>query len=52
MAVFFIETFRILEDSNRGTRSGFDNLEEVFVRLMRDAPDTFAVPPQHERADV
>ena len=33
-------------------RSGFDNLEEVFVRLMRDAPDTFAAPPQHERADV
>ena len=26
LAVFFIETFRILEDSNRGTRSGFDNL--------------------------
>src|SRR2546421_1524174 len=26
LSVFFTETFRILEDSNRGTRSGFDNL--------------------------
>ena len=26
LAVFFTETFRMLEDSNRGTRSGFDNL--------------------------
>src|SRR6266404_5485667 len=26
LAVFFTETFRILEDANRGTRSGFDNL--------------------------
>src|SRR6266404_4202166 len=25
-SVFFTETFRILEDSNRGSRSGFDNL--------------------------
>jgi hypothetical protein len=25
LAVFFTETFRILEDANRGTRSGFDN---------------------------
>src|SRR3979411_1401588 len=25
-SVFFTETFRILEDSNRGRRSGFDNL--------------------------
>src|SRR6202521_2659676 len=25
-SVFFTETFRIIEDSNRGTRSGFDNL--------------------------
>src|SRR3979411_2773315 len=25
-SVFFTETFRILEDSNRGTRTGFDNL--------------------------
>jgi hypothetical protein len=26
LGVFFTETFRILEDANRGTRSGFDNL--------------------------
>ena len=26
LSVFFTETFRILEDSNRGIRSGFDNL--------------------------
>src|SRR3984893_5906856 len=25
-AVFFTETFRVIEDANRGTRSGFDNL--------------------------
>ena len=25
-SVFFTETFRIIEDANRGTRSGFDNL--------------------------
>src|SRR5258708_5472684 len=25
-SVFFTETFRVIEDSNRGTRSGFDNL--------------------------
>ena len=26
LGVFFTETFRILEDANKGTRSGFDNL--------------------------
>jgi hypothetical protein len=26
LGVFFTETFRIVEDANRGTRSGFDNL--------------------------
>src|SRR3984893_8385888 len=26
LAVFFTETFRVIEDANRGTRSGFDNL--------------------------
>src|ERR1700682_841610 len=26
LSVFFTETFRILDDANRGTRSGFDNL--------------------------
>jgi hypothetical protein len=26
LSVFFTETFRILEDANRGTRTGFDNL--------------------------
>src|ERR1700686_715374 len=26
LAVFFTETFRILDDANRGTRTGFDNL--------------------------
>src|SRR5712675_2864397 len=26
LGVFFTETFRVLEDANRGTRSGFDNL--------------------------
>jgi hypothetical protein len=26
LGVFFTETFRILEDANRGTRTGFDNL--------------------------
>src|SRR6266478_7307076 len=25
-SVFFTETFRVIEDANRGTRSGFDNL--------------------------
>src|SRR3979411_1367204 len=25
LGVFFTETFRIIEDANRGTRSGFDN---------------------------
>src|SRR6201993_1456427 len=26
LAVFFTETFRVIEDANMGTRSGFDNL--------------------------
>src|SRR4030088_2485958 len=26
LGVFFTETFRVIEDANRGTRSGFDNL--------------------------
>jgi hypothetical protein len=25
LGVFFTETFRILDDANRGTRTGFDN---------------------------
>jgi len=32
--------------------SGFANLEEVFVRLMNEAPDTFAAPPRHDRVQA